>query len=200
MGRTREITHSCRFWECIHPQWSILDPSMHTQSAVRSRSAFLYTVILAISSTALATGSDGTADDVEEAFKLQAHAEHLIVVNFVLGAKSCEIIQGHILFHVWSLAPSRYLDDHRYMRMSMCSRMALELGLHRKRRETSKGQQDQDEWRAEQLHRNHLKTRAFLSMVENRHVCGSRPSLRNTNRPGGSSCLQIRFQASSLWR
>jgi hypothetical protein len=160
--------HITRFWEYIHPQWSILDPLLHTQSFVRSSSAFLYTVILAISSTALATGPQGDADDVAEAFRLQAHAEHLIVVNFILGAKSCEIIQGHILFHVWSLAPRRYLDDNRYVRMSMCSRMALELGLHRAQRDIRRNPQARHTMATAQIPRNRLRTRAFLLMVENR--------------------------------
>lgn len=106
---------------------------------------------------------------VEEAIKLQAHAERVLLMTFAIGAKSCEIIQAHILFHMWSFAAKRYLDDNRWSRLAMCSRMASELGLHR---EGILGNEDLSR-EAEismdtRLKLNVLRTRAFLLMAENR--------------------------------
>lgn len=157
-------TERNRFWEYIHPQWSILDPQLHSKQFVRERSAFLFTVILAIGSTALATLPDGTEEDVSRAIKLQAHAEKVLLVTFAIGAKSCEIIQGHILFHMWSFAARRYVDDQRWVRMAMCSRMALELGLHRKRKLAAQPVTDT------RLVLNDVRIRAFLIIAENRYA------------------------------
>jgi hypothetical protein len=150
------------YWIYIHPQWSILDPELHTIRYVRDNSAFLFSVILAIGSTALASRSSSNEEDVAEAIKLQAHAEKVLLVTYATGAKSCEIIQGHILFHMWSFVASRYVDDQRWVRMAMCSRMALELGLHRRR-----SHDNLSDTRA-RLVANDVRLRAFLMIVENR--------------------------------
>ena len=139
-------------------------------------------MILAIGSTALATTPDGTHKDVEEAVNLQAHAEKALVVAFMTGSKSCEIIQAHILFHMWSFAAERYLDDNRWVRLSMCSRIAMEIGLHRHRLGSLKRGVDDDCDSADpdtapyaqvrsKLAVNDVRTRAFLIMAENRRVC-----------------------------
>jgi hypothetical protein len=153
-----------RFWKYIHPQWSILDPKLHSIRFVRERSAFLFTVILAIGSTALATLPDGTEESVRRAIQLQAHAEKVLLVAFAIGAKSCEIIQAHILFHMWSFVARRYVDDQRWVRMAMCSRMALELGLHRRRNLATLPGIDP------RLVLNDVRIRAFLIIAENRYV------------------------------
>lgn len=143
---------------------SILDPALHTVSMVRARSAFLFTVILAVGATAIATHPEGTEVDVQHAINLQAHAEKLIVVILVNGLKSCEIVQAQLLFHSWQFAPRRFMDDVRWMRLSMCSRMAMELGLHRKRRF---GGDPDDSSTQTRLRVNDIRTRAFLLMTEN---------------------------------
>jgi hypothetical protein len=148
----------------MNPQWSLLDPELHSHRFVRERSIFLFTVILAIGSTAIATSSCGTTSDVAEALKLQAYAEQMLIAVYVTGSKSCEIIQGHILFHVWSFHTDRYLDDNRCVRMAMCSRMALELGLHRERLPSLVPEV------VERMMVNNLRTRAFLLIVENRRA------------------------------
>jgi hypothetical protein len=108
---------------------------------------------------------------VREAISLQAHAEKVLLVTFAIGAKSCEIIQAHILFHVWSFVARRYIDDQRWVRMAMCSRMASELGLHRKRCLAAKPGTDA------KLVLNDVRTRAFLIIVENRLVYPQKISL-----------------------
>jgi hypothetical protein len=147
----------------VHPQCAVLDPTLHTPEFVRSRSALLFTAVLAVGSTALATLPHATMEGVDESMALQAHAEKLGLVVFTTGAKSCEIIQAQILMYKWSLAPQRMVDDLRWIRMGMLSRMATEIGLHRKRNSKETGG---DAAQADKLAFNDLRTRAFLIMLE----------------------------------
>lgn len=86
-----------RYWDKIHGQWAILDPSFHTMTGVRRRSALLTTVILALASTALTYTAERSHSQVTEALSLHAHIDRLIWVIFATGARSIEIIQAHIV-------------------------------------------------------------------------------------------------------
>lgn len=81
----------------IHPQWAILDPTLHTPVYVRSRSALLTSTILALGSTALATGPGSQDEQVAEAVRLHAHVEKLNLVVYETGARSIDIIQAQIV-------------------------------------------------------------------------------------------------------
>ena len=81
----------------IHPQWTILDPTLHTLTFVRSRSALLTSTILALGSSALATGPGGTEECISEAHRLHAYVEKLNLVVYATGARSIDIIQAQIV-------------------------------------------------------------------------------------------------------
>lgn len=91
------LTSCARYWETIHGQWAILDPSFHTMTCVRRRSALLTTVILALASTTLTYTVERSHTQVTEALSLHAHIDRLIWVIFATGARSIEIVQAHIV-------------------------------------------------------------------------------------------------------
>lgn len=86
-----------RYWEKIHCQWAMLDPSLHTLAWVRTRSALLTTAILALGSTALATAPQSSNEQITEALSLHAHAEKLNLVVYATAARSVDIIQAQIV-------------------------------------------------------------------------------------------------------
>ena len=92
-----------RYWEMIHPQWTILDPSLHSLTFVRGRSALLTSTILALGSTALATRPESREEEISEALRLHAYVEKLNLVVYATGARSIDIIQAHIVSFVSSV-------------------------------------------------------------------------------------------------
>ena len=98
----------CRYWDCIHPQWSVLDPALHTLEYVRSRSALLTTVLLAIGSTTMATHPSRKDEQVAEALRLHAHADKLNLVVYATGARSIDIIQAQIVSVSQTLRSPKY--------------------------------------------------------------------------------------------
>jgi hypothetical protein len=86
-----------RYFKMVHPQWSMLDPNLHTVDFVRHQSALLTTTILALGSIALATLPDSDDAQVAEALKLRAHAEKLSLVVYSTGARSLEIVQAQVV-------------------------------------------------------------------------------------------------------
>ncbi len=92
-----------RYWSMIHPQWALLDPTLHTPAFVRSRSALLTTAICAVGSTALATLPEKKNELVAEAIALHALVEKLNLVVYMTGAKSVEIMQAQIVSNALSI-------------------------------------------------------------------------------------------------
>ncbi|WVF68285.1 hypothetical protein IAT40_003050 [Kwoniella sp. CBS 6097] len=144
----------------VHCQWAILDRNVHTQSFVRSRSAFLFTVVLALGATSLATMPTSSIHDSTLAIKLWGHLEKLQLVVCATAAKSIEIVQGMLLAQMWALRTPRLVDDQRATRLGMAVRMASQIGLQlSKHRSTDSG---------EHRNTNDLKTRLSLVLVESR--------------------------------
>ena len=81
----------------VHPQWGILEQTLHTPSFVRSRSALLTTAVCAVGSTALATLPDAPSELVAEANALHDHVEKLNLVNYMTSARSIDIMQAQIV-------------------------------------------------------------------------------------------------------
>jgi rubrerythrin len=75
----------------------MLDPELHSIAFVRSRSALLFTTLLALGSTALATLPKHADEQVSEALGLHAHVEKLNLVVYTTGARSIEIMQAQIV-------------------------------------------------------------------------------------------------------
>ncbi|KAF2014440.1 hypothetical protein BU24DRAFT_451484 [Aaosphaeria arxii CBS 175.79] len=153
------------YFDMVHPQWSMLNPSLHTLQFVRSRSAMLTTTVLALGSIALATLPDHIDEQIAEAKKLYAHAEKLSLVVYSTGARSIEIVQAQILLSRFGMSSRTRLDEQRWLRSAMIPRMAIEIGLIPRSRDRQHNADSED---AEMQRSNALRTRAFLILNEYR--------------------------------
>ncbi|KAL2785312.1 hypothetical protein BJX66DRAFT_343207 [Aspergillus keveii] len=155
------------YFEYIHPQWAILDPSKHTLGLVRRQSAYLTTAILALGSIGLATLPDAPEIRVAEALRLRAHVEKLDLVVYSTGARSIEIVQARILLSRFGVSSRTRLDEQRWVRSAMIPRMAADIGLwaagahSRSRTSGDNNRNDSKCW-------NELRTRAFMILNEYR--------------------------------
>lgn len=162
--RARELFQA--YWEMIHPQWTILDPCLHSLTFVRGRSALLTSTILALGSTALATRPESREEEISEALRLHAYVEKLNLVVYATGARSIDIIQAHILLSRWGTSPKARVDEQRWMRAAMIPRMASEIGLNLPRHyDESK---DLNSEKVEKLQWNDIRTRGFIILNEYR--------------------------------
>ncbi|WWC89880.1 uncharacterized protein L201_004808 [Kwoniella dendrophila CBS 6074] len=142
----------------INCQWGLLDQNVHNPSFVRSRSAFLFTVLLALGATSRATSPTSTPQDRSIALRLWAHLEKLQLVVHATAAKSVEIVQGMLLAQMWALRSSRLVDDQRATRLGMAVRMAGQIGLQLSRCSN----------RDAELNMSDLRTRLTLVLGESR--------------------------------
>ncbi|WVQ95842.1 hypothetical protein IAU59_002941 [Kwoniella sp. CBS 9459] len=148
------------YFRHVHRQWSILERNVHNPNYVRSRSAFLFTVVLALGATAMATLSSSTVYDSTLALKLWGHLEKLQLVVCATAAKSVEIVQGMLLAQMWALRTPRLVDDQRATRLGMAVRMANQIGLQLSKHRGCDS--------ADQRTMNDLRTRLSLVLVESR--------------------------------
>nr|XP_019013685.1 uncharacterized protein I206_01756 [Kwoniella pini CBS 10737]OCF52466.1 hypothetical protein I206_01756 [Kwoniella pini CBS 10737] len=147
------------YFRHVHCQWGMLDRDIHTSAFVRSRSAFLFTAILALGATSIATLTNSTPQQRILAIKLWAHLEKLQLVVSATAAKSVEIVQGMMLAQMWALRTPRLVDDQRAARLGMAVRMAGQIGLQLARNHGSiPGERNS----------NDLRTRLSLVLVESR--------------------------------
>ncbi|OCF31718.1 hypothetical protein I316_06525 [Kwoniella heveanensis BCC8398] len=154
------VTLFDNYFRHVHCQWAILDRDVHTPTYVRSRSAFLFTVVLALGATSIATLSASTIHDSTLAIKLWGHLEKLQLVVCATAAKSIEIVQGVLLAQMWALRTPRLVDDQRATRLGITVRMANQIGLQlSKSRGTCPG---------DQRNMNDFKARLSLVLVESR--------------------------------
>jgi hypothetical protein len=75
---------------------------------MKQRSAFLYTVVLAVGATVLCSQSATTSGTLAVVEQLSAHAEKLCVMIYSTGAKSVEIVQA-MLVRVSQLVRSKLI-------------------------------------------------------------------------------------------
>ncbi|PYI16063.1 hypothetical protein BO99DRAFT_366926 [Aspergillus violaceofuscus CBS 115571] len=106
----------------LHPVNGILDPLLHTPEYVRSRSALLFTWILALTAQFASTQSS-------LAKRLQLHGEKLSRHVHTCGLKSVEIVQGYYI-SLLSATPAKTLAEERTWLYTMYAfGTAAELGL-----------------------------------------------------------------------
>ncbi|RAH67443.1 Zn(II)2Cys6 transcription factor [Aspergillus aculeatinus CBS 121060] len=106
----------------LHPVNGILDPFLHTPEYVRSRSALLFTWILALTAQFASTQSS-------LAKRLQLHGEKLSRHVHTCGLKSVEIVQGYYI-SLLSATPAKTLAEERTWLYTMYAfGTAAELGL-----------------------------------------------------------------------
>ncbi|KAJ5638147.1 transcriptional regulator family: Fungal Specific TF [Penicillium lividum] len=106
----------------LHPMNGILDPALHTPDFVRSRSALLFTWVLALTAQ---------FDHVSASFakRLRLHGEKLSQHVHTCGFKSAEIVQGYYI-SLLSATPAETLAKERSWLYTMHAfGVAAELGL-----------------------------------------------------------------------
>ncbi|CAK7234615.1 hypothetical protein SCUCBS95973_008994 [Sporothrix curviconia] len=137
----------------LHPINGILDPVLHTPEFVRSRSALLFTWILALT----AQFDHGSASIAK---RLRLHGEKLSNHVHACGFKSVEIIQGYYI-SLLSANPAATLAEERSWLYTMYAfGLGSELGLDQQSeaaRHTRgpRGQQQQQHHYEQQHHHHH---------------------------------------------
>jgi hypothetical protein len=113
----------------LHPINGILDPELHTLDFVRSRSALLFTWMLAI--TAQFDYNYGSA-----AKRIRLHGEKLSRHVHASGLKSVEIIQGYYISLLSATPAASFADERISLYTTHAFGLAAELGLDQRCRGT----------------------------------------------------------------
>ncbi|EXJ86140.1 hypothetical protein A1O1_06510 [Capronia coronata CBS 617.96] len=112
------------FYERLsHTRWG-LDPVLHTASFVRSRSAFLFTSILAASALFLPK-----ADALCK--RLSNHRNHLARLVIANRNRSVEIVLAFMVNIPWMVPAKQWADDETCSYLSMALTLALDLCLNK---------------------------------------------------------------------
>lgn len=112
----------CSYFTRLHPVNGILDPMLHTPDFVRSRSALLFTWIIALT----AQFDHGSASIAK---RLRLHGEKLSKHVHTCGYKSVEIVQGYYI-SLLSATPARTLEEERsWLYTTYALGVAADLGL-----------------------------------------------------------------------
>ncbi|EXJ77578.1 hypothetical protein A1O3_09805 [Capronia epimyces CBS 606.96] len=112
------------FYERLsHTRWG-LDPVLHTPGFVRSRSAFLFTSILAASALFL---SDAEA----LSRRLSNHRNHLARMVISNRNRSVEIVLAFMVNIPWMTPAKHWADDETCSYLSMALTLALDLSLNK---------------------------------------------------------------------
>ncbi|KAJ5263223.1 hypothetical protein N7478_010828 [Penicillium angulare] len=110
------------YFNRLHPINGILDPVLHTPEFVRSRSALLFTWVLALT-------AQFDHDSASIAKRLRLHGEKLSKHVHTCGFKSVEIVQGYYI-SLLSATPAETLAEERSWLYTMYAfGVAAELGL-----------------------------------------------------------------------
>ncbi|KAJ5697072.1 hypothetical protein N7536_007484 [Penicillium majusculum] len=110
------------YYARLHPVNGILDPMLHTPDFVRSRSALLFTWIIALT----AQFDHGSASIAK---RLRLHGEKLSRHVHTCGYKSVEIVQGYYI-SLLSATPAKTLDEERsWLYTIYALGVAADLGL-----------------------------------------------------------------------
>ncbi|CAK45447.1 hypothetical protein AnigIFM59636_002595 [Aspergillus niger] len=106
----------------LHPINGILDPILHTVDYVRSRSALLFTWILAIT-------AQFDHQSASCAKRLRLHGEMLSRHVHTSGYKSVEIVQGYYISLLSATPASALSEERSWLYTSYAVAVATELGL-----------------------------------------------------------------------
>ena len=112
------------FYERLsHTRWG-LDPVLHTAAFVRSRSAFLFTSILAASALFLPK-----AEALSK--RLFTHRNHLARKVITDRSRSVEIVLAFMVNIPWMTPTKHWADDETCAYLSMALSLALDLSLNK---------------------------------------------------------------------
>ncbi|KAK4940626.1 hypothetical protein LTR10_019256 [Elasticomyces elasticus] len=106
-----------------HTRWG-LDPTLHTAAFVRSRSAFLFTSILAASALFLPK-----AEALSK--RLAGHRNHLVRTVIYNRYRSVEIVLGFMVNIPWMTPAKHWADDETCAYLSAALTLALDLSLNK---------------------------------------------------------------------
>ncbi|KIW29276.1 uncharacterized protein PV07_05101 [Cladophialophora immunda] len=115
------------FFERLHPINGILDPLLHTPEFVQSRSALLFTWILAISAQ-----FDHRSGSISK--RLRIHGENLSKQVYANGYKSVEIAQGYYISLLSAVPANTMAEERSWLYTIYAFGVAAELGLDREAR------------------------------------------------------------------
>jgi hypothetical protein len=116
----------------LHPINGILDPVLHTPDFVRSRSALLFTWILAITSQ-----FDHASGSIVK--RLRLHGEKLSRHVHTCGYKSVEIVQGYYISLLSATPASTITEERSWLYTIHAFGLAAELGLGQRSRSRDQG-------------------------------------------------------------
>jgi hypothetical protein len=122
---SEEAEHLFRFFyeNLSHTRWG-LDPALHTTAFVRSRSAFLFTSILAASATFM-------PNTAALARRLAGHRERLAQRVINKRHRSVEIVLAFMVNVPWMSPGKHWTDDETCAFLSMALTLALDLQLNK---------------------------------------------------------------------
>jgi hypothetical protein len=106
-----------------HTRWG-LDPIVHTSSFVRSRSAFLFTSILAASALFLPSTAALSK-------RLSVHCKRLAHLAIVNRNRSPEIVLAFMINIPWMSPGKHWADDETCSYMAMALTVAVDLSLNK---------------------------------------------------------------------
>ncbi|KIW18418.1 hypothetical protein PV08_02706 [Exophiala spinifera] len=115
------------FFARLHPINGILDPILHTPEFVQSRSALLFTWIMAISAQ-----FDHASGSIAK--RLRIHGEHLSKHVYASGYKSVEIVQGYYISLLSAVPANTMVEERSWLYTIYAFGVAAELGLDREAR------------------------------------------------------------------
>lgn len=117
------------FFRNIYPMVGLLDPDIHTPSAVLVRSPFLFTVICAMASRYLRfhPGKESYAD----VYSLAMHYAKTAAASALIDGRKCvEMCQAYILMSLYAPKGKRFDEDRTWFYSGVAMRLATDLGLH----------------------------------------------------------------------
>jgi hypothetical protein len=118
------LTDSCSFYQNLsHTRWG-LDPVIHTSTFVRSRSAFLFTSILAASALFLPSTAALSK-------RLAVHCRNLAHRVMVNRNRSPEIVLAFMVNIPWMSPGKHWSDDETCTYLAMALKIAMDLSFNK---------------------------------------------------------------------
>ena len=107
----------------------LLDPDIHTPSAVLVRSPFLFTVICAMASRYLRFHPE--KESYADVYSLAMHYAKTAAASALIDGRKCvEMCQAYILMSLYAPKGKRFDEDRTWFYSGVAMRLATDLGLH----------------------------------------------------------------------
>ncbi|KAK0549588.1 hypothetical protein OC846_004007 [Tilletia horrida] len=116
------------FINSINPLLLVFDPVLHSMEFVRSRSAFLTTVVASLAARFVDTQRDAELAVYLEKLWREQQLPHILTE----GYKSVEIAQAFIILAMYHKPTRSLADDRSWQYLGFAIRMATEIGVNRR--------------------------------------------------------------------